>query len=177
MPSSGSGSASSPVTSGSSSYVSLSAEAILALSGINTSILAQTDGELEAFIVDLRGYAEAEVSARVGRANFTSTTLEADLVKLMQQAVAYITARRFLVSPKIRRLTGTHEPLLMEESADFDEVIADLKTWSDELVATVSEVIGDGTGDLGDIETGSITIPFEERSPYSVYGEDLTYGV
>lgn len=155
-------------------YTSLTAAQIEDLSGINISILGNTAPELVTLIDTLRGYAEAEVGVRLGGV-LADLTLTAPQVLLTQQAVAYITARRYLVNPKVKVLTGTHEPLLMEDSAAFDEVIADLKTWSDDLIASLAEVLSGGTAELGDVETGTMLI--DSPSPYSTYLADLAASV
>ncbi|HPW22170.1 MAG TPA: hypothetical protein PLE61_15325 [Vicinamibacterales bacterium] len=113
-------------------YTSPTIEQIVNWGGISADALGKTDDELDALLDELLPQAEAEVKARVG-ATYFEGVLEEYQVALLQEAAARATTARFLDAPEVRRLTGTHEPVLSEESEAYEARIEGLLTRSKEL--------------------------------------------
>lgn len=89
----------------------------------------------------------------------------------------YMATALALEKAAVQRATGTHAPLLFEESADLQALAEYFRGQSERLLTSFTDALGGGTATLGDIETGTLTLPFSERSPFSVYEEDLVYGL
>lgn len=114
--------------------------------GLNTHIFQQTDAELTAYLKRLLRPAEASIAVQVGADTFRGSSLTNDQVLMLQQAVAFGVAWRALFRLKTQKLSGSHAPLLVEDSEALDEAIRDYKTQEQEFAALVT--------------TGSINTPF-----------------
>lgn len=100
--------------------------------GVSAAIKGQTDAAFEALLTELKGYAASRVALEVTSGTFTSSSLTADQVNALQQAVACQTAILYLRAPAVQDATGTQEPLLMsseEITAMKDELAAEVATW------------------------------------------------
>lgn len=155
------------------SYSSPDAGKVIFRCGLSAVAFGVSESVLHTIIEDCLEDAEAEVEGDVGAANWASEDLTAGQVLLFQRLVSYRAGAQALIHLKIRRLQGTHEPLLQEDSAAFDEAIADLLTWATDLTTKVNEVLAGTTTTSTDLETGELSLPFSERSPQSLYLEDL----
>jgi len=135
---------------GSSSYASPTAQNVQDWLGVNTDILAQSASGLAGRITDLMALAEAETKAHIGSANMESATLEAWQVLLLKEIVARRTAALFLEHPDVRKLTGTQEPNLDEDSSDYDDHIEALRERASELTDLVRNSIDAGSAPAND---------------------------
>ncbi len=130
---------------GSSSYSAPGAAKIKRCMGVNTDILGQTTAELDAALAELVADAEAEMRAVVGSASVDLATLESWQVLLLQEAVAYGAAWRFLEGPYVQLLTGTQQPLLFEDPEAFRKQVDALKGEAADKANLARKAIDAGT--------------------------------
>lgn len=105
------------------SYAAPTGEQVMARTGLNR--LVTDDATDEAFITyledELVPQAEMLAALSVGETTFDSGSLTSRQAAALTFAVAYRTAALWLRYAATQKVTGTHEPLLME---DTDEIIA-----------------------------------------------------
>jgi hypothetical protein len=159
------------------SYVSPSPAEIITYTGLNPLAFDITTAELEDYLQGVLAFCQTEVRRRVGATSFDRTDLEDEQVTGIQIAIIWEAARWGWRWLKSQVLQGTQAPLLMENSAAFDEAIADALTWRDEAIAALVEELGEATVDVTDLETGTLSLPFASQSPWEQYQGDLIASV
>lgn len=117
------------------SYSSPSVANVLLWTGINTNVLENSQVDLETMVSGLMTLGEASIALMVGASLFDSTSLVARQVTALQQAVAFQVAADFLRNPELRRVTGSHAPLLFEDGSDINESIGNFTDRVRELVS------------------------------------------
>lgn len=120
-------------------------EQVLAWTGINPVILGSNDSDLATLLTTLITLAASRVSLEVSEERFYSDTLTNSQILILQHAISYHAAASFLVAPMVRKLTGTHRPLQVEDGSTIDEVAQEFRA---EAVA-LSTLFAIG-GDLSD---------------------------
>lgn len=128
------------------SYSSPSHQDTQDTTGVNYAALGLSRSELNALLGKLRARAEADVAQQIGTGTFAGSDLESTQVTLLQEAVCYATARRFLGVCRVRKADGTYEPLLVEDSRSLGEIMDD---WDAEVkrLAGLVKSAGEGTAD------------------------------
>jgi hypothetical protein len=117
--------------------------------GINPDILGQDDDDLVTTLTSLIETAKSETALEVTEDAFYSTSITGDQLLILQKSVAYHAAADFLLSPEVRRLTGTHEPLMVQDGGDLDSAARSLHGRASELSFQFCQAVG-VDGGLGD---------------------------
>jgi hypothetical protein len=118
------------------------------------------DEKLRLLILDI----EPEVEANVGTELWTSTTLTGAQTVQLKRAVAYRTAAAYLLSPATEKLTGTQEPLLMEDAGE----IRDFIDWLEEKAAAFEkDALTGGDGATPVPEDVVFALPYVRSSTYA----------
>lgn len=127
-----------------SAYVTPERPLIASTTGINFLALGIDNAELGVLIGTLRSRAEADVAGQVTDAFFDSLTLTARQATVLQEAVCYGVAARFLSVCRLKKADGTYEPLLVEDSRSIGEIIKDFMDEQNRL----AEVAAGGDGSV-----------------------------
>lgn len=129
---------------GSSSYTRPTPQQIEDWTGVNIVAIGATSQALKTTLRSLTAQAESHVALTATLARYRSTELESEEATALTRAVALVTAAYWLRSPQVRRTTGDHEPLLVEDSREIEDVIQSLMDEAGSLCMLVS-----GGGDTG----------------------------
>ncbi len=144
---------------GSGSYTSPTASEIAEWTGISKDIERITQSVFNAFLANLRPLAEARTRLRVTSAVFDSATLTSDQETTLRMAVAFRVGALYLRKAATRKVTGTYEPLDVEEAEQIRAQAAEFDLLASEFDALTLGV--DSTdGDSGALP-GLITHCFE----------------
>ena len=125
------------------SYSSPDGPTIQDTTGVNYDALGLSAAALGRQIERWRTQAEAEVALAVTEATFDSSDLTERQVAVLQEAVSWGTAARFLMRVRSTKADGTYEPLLTESSREIGDLIDDFKTEMLSLAKSVAS--GGGT--------------------------------
>lgn len=120
------------------SYSSPSWQQIKRRTGLNFSIEGWEEADLKRKLIDLRGDAEAKLALVIGESAWDGSSLTARQVSTMQRAVCLQTAAFYLRSPEVEKVTGTQEPLLMEDGGDIAAAADRMETEAEGLVNLVN---------------------------------------
>lgn len=150
------------------SYVAPTPKEIEDWTGINITATDTSEVVLQPLLRSLRGQAESMVSLRVTRTVFNSSDLGTDQADGLRRSVALLTAAYWLRSPQVRRTTGDHEPLLVEESGDIEVVIQSLINEAYALADMVA-----GGGDSGKSQDRQYLT--SSRSDDMTFSRDITW--
>lgn len=140
---------------------------VVSRTGLSELITGATE---QAFLEELESLipsARAECVLAVGRARFTGT-LEDEEALLLADAICFRTAARALNVPWLQKVTGTHEPLLMEEAADIAAVREGFRAEAERLEGLATsgvETSEDRPFARPSIGSGTFTRSSSDRSP------------
>ncbi len=150
-----------------SSYTAPTVAYIRLRAGLNTFIEDLTDGELDAKLTSLLPAAQTRCALNTTQAIFASSDLSTIEVQALTDAVALRTAAMYLRSPMVEKMTGSQEPLLMEESTNLRQIALDMEGEAEELESAVRTAIEEAAGEidsaLPSFGTGLLTIPTYEE--------------
>ncbi len=135
--------------------------------GLNTYIEGITSGALATKLAALIPAAEARAALHASEAVFGSSDLTEIQAQALTDAVALRTAAMYLRSPMVEKMTGSQEPLLMEESTNLRQIALDMEGEAEELEKSVRTAIEEAAGEidsaLPSFGTGLLTIPTYEE--------------
>lgn len=126
-----------------------SADAVVAITGLSELVTGASESDFLLALGPLITSAEAECAIAVGEAYFDRTDHTARKAALLGDAVAFRAARRALNVPWLQKVTGTHEPLLMEDASQIGSVRDDLLAEAERLEGLAVAGIETG-GSAGD---------------------------
>lgn len=145
-----------------SSYTAPTATYIKLRSGVNAYIEGLSSGALDTKLEALIPAAEARAALHATEDVFASTDLTAVQAQALTDAVALRVAAMYLRSPMVEKVTGSHEPLLMEESDRLRQVALDLEGEAEELEqgvrSAIEEAAGEPETDLPNFTTGTFAV-------------------
>lgn len=124
------------------------------------------NSQFYASIAEFIADAEAETAMAVTEAVYTSSSLSAYQVRALAVAVSCRAAAGWLLSPAIRKLTGTHEPLLVEDSEEFAAVIDGLYARARRLETQVTAGTENPPFALPVVAASTFTYGEGDRLPY-----------
>jgi hypothetical protein len=147
------------------SVTPVTAENVRDWTGISTLITGEASiAALDAVLAAHIGTAEAEVALAVGESAYDGSSWTARQVTLLQRAVAYGAAYYFLQEPYLRKVVGSHEPLLSQDAEAIAAVKAEIAAMANSLMTRLQ------SGQSG----SSYRVPSFEASTFEVTDSDRT---
>lgn len=106
-------------------YDSPTTQDIADTTGVNLHALGLDQDELDALLATLLRRGEADIALQVTGNRFRSNGLSEDEVSILQEAVCWAVAVRWLGVCAVRKGTGTFQPLRVEDSRDLSQLMTD----------------------------------------------------
>lgn len=151
------------------SYSRPTAADIMAATGLNRYLSAYDEEEFGEWLATLVQDGEDEAALEVGESAFDAATWTERQARTLARAVCYYTAAVALTHPELQKVTGTHEPLLMEDAAEIAEVQDRLRARGESLLNLVESGASTGTDDepfaLPSISSSTFDVTGDERTP------------
>lgn len=139
---------------------------VVTRTGLNRYITGlSNDSALELWLEsDIIPDAEAEAALAVGESVYDSANLSARQARGLAGAVCWRAAALALLSPALQKVTGTQEPLLMEDAGD----ITDLVDWLAAKARRLESAVVSGR------ETTPFALPAASSSTFTPTDSDRT---
>lgn len=111
---------------------------VIAWTGVNRYILDDAAIQIEERLEDYIDQAEADVALAVGESAFDAHAWTARQLSGLRRAIAGKAAAKLLRAVELTKVTGTQEPLLMEDAGNIADVIDRLEAEADTAVGLVA---------------------------------------